>query len=443
MDMRHLIAAALSAFGLAAVAALPEISNVTMTRGLKGSYVITYDLSADAVVTLDICTNGVSIGEKKVYALDADGACTVAGDANVKVLAGKSRRIVWNARASLPADTTFHDAKAKLSAYPLDDTPDYLVVDMRPDLADEDRIRYYASSNALPGGLLDNLSYRTNSIVMRKIIAKDKTWSMGCGNSEFGQNNSHHNVTLTNNFYIGVFEVTRAQWKTARGYVPADPTFADDPLRPTWFGGANVFLIRDSTTANEKETAYRWPHAPKPGTVLGDFRARVNQLVDFELPSEAQWEYACRAGHGHGYWNDGTLMLSVGSDPGLAKLGRVSFNGGASPVAPENDGKPESEWTVANGTARVGSYKPNDWGLYDMYGNVEEWCLDWYTADISSLNGAVQTTPEKGHVARGGHYGQSATYCRSGERDFHAYDTSNSVPVGFVGIRLVCRMGLK
>ena len=439
MDMRHLIAAALSAFGLAAVAALPEISNVTMTRGLRGSYVITYDLSADAVVTLDICTNGVSIGEAKVYALDADGACTVTGDANVKVLAGKSRRIVWNARASLPADTTFHDAKAKLSAYPLDDTPDYLVVDIGTNFVGEaaDRIRYYASSNALPGGLFGHDAYRLSKIVMRKIIAKDVQWTMGSIYTEpqytSGREDAHP-ACLTNNFYIAVFELTQSQYGNVMKTVPSQK--CPGAMRPVEINGNSYYTIRDSGTANANEKTYRWPKGPKSNTFMDKIRKVTGYAVDFDFPGEGQWEFACRAGLGLGVWPDGSLMQNLTPDTSLIKFARCKSNAYT---------KNEDSTVTTNGAAVVGSYLPNGWGLYDMLGNVMEWCIDFYADDYTKWNGLIETAYQgtMGNVARGGDWQELDAYCRPGQRGFHRYNLSGTTPIGHCGIRLVCRAGLK
>ena len=113
----------------------------------------------------------------------------------------------WQDRV-LPAN----GVRAVVKAWALDDKPDYMVVPLTDLQIDGES--YYPSVDFLPGGLLENAAYRTSKLVMRKIMAKDVTWKMGSSN-EPGRNSTwegYYDVTLTNNYYIGVFEVTKAQY---------------------------------------------------------------------------------------------------------------------------------------------------------------------------------------------------------------------------------------
>ncbi len=151
-----------------------------------------------------------------------------------------------------------------------------------------------------------------------------------------GGENQHHEVTLTADFYIGVFEVTKAQWELI---MENNSSFQGD-MRPV-----------DSVSYNNIRggaAGATWPrgeHAVDADSFLGKLRAKTH--LDFDLPTVAQWEYACRAG------DEKDVCLDL--------------NGMAWYV--ENAG---------NGAHKVGTLKPNAWGLYDMFGNVSEICLDWY-----------------------------------------------------------------
>ena len=89
----------------------------------------------------------------------------------------------------------------------------------------------------------------------------------------------------------------------------------------------------------------------------------------------------------------------------------------------------------------MGSYAPNSWGLYDMHGNVWEWCLDWFAADITGLGGAVNTAAGSTRVRRGGGWNAVAGYCRAARRS----DIAPAARSNYVGFRLalpVCPAGL-
>ena len=241
--------------------------------------------------------------------------------------------------------------------------------------------------------------YKTTKLVLRRIEPGDIPT---------------HNARITKPFYIGVFEVTHKQYELVTGSrVPSHENI--------WYGyyddarsavdAVSYDMIRGSSIGAG------WPEssAVDATSFLGKIRAKTG--LDFDLPTEAQWEYACRAGTTSKYNNGGD------TEADLATLGRYSGN--------INDGRGgNSRVTV------VGSYVPNAWGLYDMHGNVWEWCLDWYGGTLSG-DDPVGAASGAYRVGRGGRINFYAENCTSSFRnDEYPYSAS------FSGFRLACSAGL-
>lgn len=437
--------------GMSAAAALPTVSNVQMSQPGGRNVLVTYDLAnGPAVVTLDIETNGpngwVSIGLDKVYAFDG----AVNGDANRKVT-GTSGRIYWLAAKAWPdMKIGAGGARAKLTAWPVDDTPDYMVVDLRADANTADRVRYYVSTNSLPGGgLFGNEAYRTTHLALKKIIAKDITWTMG-SLCEFGRNavrEKAHLVTLTNNYYLGVFPVTQKQTDLMNGAPIAASFIIDGEMR-----------IRDVLKYGKNKPYARgdnlYPLPPSDDSLLGKLRIMTAGAYDFDLPSEAQWEYAAKGGYGDNQWGDGTPMQNTSSDRNRdATLpGRYRFNQATEWYANWQDWNTNGvSQGILNGTPIAGSYRPNAFGLYDMCGGVLEWCLDYFQEDITAYGGAVNANgacrldgvqeARPTRVQRGGAWCHTAHECRPSTRTSHEPGYGgDSQEAGF---RVYCRAGLK
>lgn len=196
-------------------------------------------------------------------------------------------------------------------------------------------------------------------------------------------------VTLTKPFYMGVFEITQKQYQLVTG---SNPSSCKGDMRPVEYVSWNNIRGNSAT--------YNWPNVTTVDSSTFIGRLQTKTGLNFDLPTESQWEYACRAGT-TSYYNNGGC-----DDNDLKQLGRFAVN--------RTDGRGGySEHTV------VGSYSPNAWGLYDMHGNVLEWCLDWWSGSINSdpatdFPGAASGSRR---VHRGGDWYWGSGYTRSSFRD--------------------------
>jgi formylglycine-generating enzyme len=210
---------------------------------------------------------------------------------------------------------------------------------------------------------------------------------MGCppGEAERDSDETQHRVTLTGSFYLGVHEVTQAQWQAVMGG------------NPSRFQGENLPVEQVS-----------WDDCQEFCSKLGE---KVGKRY-FRLPTEAEWEYACRAGT--------TTPLHFG-----ATLGTDQANYDASYVY--GSGK---KGLYRERTTPVGSFPANAWGLFDMHGNVWEWCQDWYGPYASeAVEDPRGANSGDTRVLRGGSWLFYPGRCRSAGRDWRAA-TSRSFNVG-------------
>ena len=392
--------------------AAPRVLNVTMPQPqylstFEETITIGYDLEGEtSIVTLDILTNGVSIGAANVV--------SVSGDVNKKVEPGTGKSIVWQAYHDWPDHKiTNKIVQAKVTAWSLDNPPDVMVVD----LTTKSNIVFYASLDSLSGGVTNDI-YKTDKLVMRKIPAGGSVFTMGeAGGSGAAK---PHFVAFTNDFYLGVYEVTQKQLEHASGQ-RGTSSFAereDADIMPS-----DALPFGHNTGESWSIRDYRYNASTYPQGIgkfgnksfLGAF-CRHSGLA-FDLPTGAQWEFACRAGTSTKYNN--------GSND-AASMDALGWCGGNSDSAPHP----------------VGMKTHNAFGLYDMHGNVWEWVLDWayssaqnpYTAyDINPIGPASEASNLK--ERRGGGYLSEGASCGSVSRN-NIYVVSTSVTSGGFGFRL-------
>ena len=281
-----------------------------------------------------------------------------------------------------------------------DDLQSYLVFDLSggPNAA-EYPVSYLTDVPA--GGWTDE--YKTTKLVLRRI--DPGTFTMGSPEGEVGRTTngeSPHQVTLTHSYYIGVFELTQRQWELVMGN------------RPSAFSNTVCYATRpvENISYNQirgSDLGQWWPqmNAVDEASFMGKLRAKTGRL--FDLPTEAQWEYACRAGTTTAL-NSGK-DISTAVDANMAEVGRYYYNSGAFDNSYDYDSADEK------GTAKVGSYLPNAWGLYDMHGNVGEICLDWYQAgDSADATDPVGPGEGTSRLIRGGGWNYYAGWNRSAAR---------------------------
>jgi formylglycine-generating enzyme required for sulfatase activity len=239
-----------------------------------------------------------------------------------------------------------------------------------------------------------------NGVTMELVEIPGGTFMMGASVNEKDSDDSErpeHKVTIQP-FYIGKYQVNQAQWQAIMSNNPS--YFKDPPGTPLTKGRGNHPVERVS-----------WEDCQEFCKKLS---AKINQEVC--LPSEAQWEYACRAGTTTPFYFGETITTDL-----------ANYNGNYT-YANESKGIYRGE------TTPVGSFPPNAFGLYDMHGNVWEWCQDnWYGSYNSAPNDGSARVSEnsKYYVVRGGSWNYNPKNCRSASRYHFDFARDYDLEIGF------------
>jgi sulfatase modifying factor 1 len=243
----------------------------------------------------------------------------------------------------------------------------------------EDRLRSLLAAGVQPVG-----PFWTNSIGMKFAWIPAGTFMMGSPTKEKGRSKyeTQHMVTLTKGFYLAIHPVTQAAWQEVMGNNPSYFQGSDLPVEEVTWDDCRKFL---------RKLSKRDGHG-------------------YRLPTEAEWEFACRAGTTTPFFFGKTISTD-----------QVNYN----PNDPSGRAK---KGAYRDETTPVGGFPPNAWGLYDMHGNVWEWCNDWY-GPYPKEEAADPQGPANGgyRVLRGGSFFSYAKSARSALRDWFGPYRDNHV----------------
>lgn len=393
---KYLVIAAFAAVCVSRAAVTVDVGEISEDDA-TGIVTVPYTLSGgSAIITFDVLTNDVPVS--------AGCLAYAFGDVYREVAEGV-RSFRWNPVTSgIGAEFSAEDMTVRVNAISPNNPPDWMAVE----LSVANAVFYYPSRECVPDGITNDV-YKTDRLLLRRVHAAGKSWKMGKTGSAV---NPLHYVTLTNDYYIGIYEVTRAQYSRINGTMWATDAYSCNSYPDSRIRPASTIVSYTALRGTKN-----WPgdgHAVDDDSVLG--RLRRNTGILFDLPTEAEWEFACRGGTSSDHY--GTYL-------------DICWNRSNSDV----DGtgmKPQP----------VGKKEPNAFDLYDMIGNVWEWVLDWHEATTGRDYVVEPPGPDSGsgRQLRGGDYTRqsdvnSASYRisrgLSGELTDDTYGFRVTAPAGY------------
>lgn len=271
----------------------------------------------------------------------------------------------------------------------------------------------------------NNIAWRTSKMVFRRIpAAAYGSWLMGKISADTAIPASRHLVQLTSDYWMGVFQVTQRQYEILMGE------------RGEYFTNETTHVERDGYPMCDisyntcRGTTYNWTvngHQVTSSSFIGQLRAKTGNTIEFDLPTEAQWEFASRAGQFD-------FDLYSGYSWTKAQIMRIA-------------------WCTDNSSGQVqvvGRMPPNAYGLYDTLGNVWEWCLDWSEGNdyawtstetpevnpqgVAMADVTLDASGNGNHIIRGSSYNTGRSYAGCGARR----SKNSSTADGSVGVRICC-----
>ena len=324
------------------------------------------------------------------------------------IAATGKNRIVWNLGADYP-EFKADDLSVTVTVTPFSDsTPLYCVIDISGGpTATKYPVRYTTAAPVFTVGNPDPC--KTTELWLKRVKAGRVRMGTGSSYGQYSSTYPSHYCTLTNDYYLGVFPVTQSQFANIQ--TTGDESqftnalySATRPVDATTFG-----TIRSTANWN----TYLTSDAVVDDCVIGRLRNRTG-LALIDLPTEWQWEYACRAGSADASRYKGFTLSDL------------RYKGNSNPPADYEFNDDKGQWSEDYGTSYVDRYAPNPWGFYGMLGNVKEYCANYI--DSSFTENQEVTEPRGGNPgssdgakwkrAHGGHWNQASTgiFCYTGSR---------------------------